>query len=248
MTTITITQKFNNGLRLMCLDAVNHAVSKLSQKYGFDNDEAVRHLNLGDLSIVCSGSPEGEKNPGLTSNKLLHMASHKDFISPKSQIDFYIENNVSIEIIRYVSLPGKTFGEKYMELLAKEYFNLGNRTSSTHDHTKLNKTIEQKSARYHANGSDWKWQHIEMSHGWDYLLLCGLDFNDIKFYIASRKIVETLIDEGIIVGQGKKIDGVAQPQQAYWFSRSDFQKKNKVFNNYFEAVMDEKSLVKYINA
>jgi hypothetical protein len=112
---------------------------------------------------------------------------------------------------------------------------------------KKNKSIEQKSARYHANGGDWKWQHIEMTHEWDYLMLCGLDFQDIKFYIASRKVVEILIDEGIIVGQGKKKDGIAQPQQAYWFSRSDFQKKNKNFSDYFVKIVDEKSLVNYLN-
>ena len=44
---------------------------------------------------------------------------------------------------------------------------------------------------------------------WDHLLLCGLDFRDIKFYIASRKS-ENLIKKGIITGQGKKKDGVAQ--------------------------------------
>ena len=39
--------------------------------------------------------------------------------------------------------------------------------------------------------------------------LCGLDFRDIKFYIASRNTVENLIKKGIITGQGKKKDGVA---------------------------------------
>ena len=134
-----------------------------------------------------------------------------------------------------------------MEKLAKEYFKLDCRTSTTHDHVKLDKTIEQKSARYHANGSDWKWQHIEMLHKWDYLLLCGLDFKEIKFYICSRKVVKNLINEDIIVGQGRKINGVAQPQQAYWFSRSDFVKKNKLFSNYFIEIKNEMSLIKYLN-
>ena len=86
----------------------------------------------------------------------------------------------------------------------KEYFNLETRSDSGHDHVKNGNTLEQKSARWHGNGNDWKWQHIEMTHHWDYLLLCGLDFNNIKYYIASRKIVEDLIKNGIITGQGKK--------------------------------------------
>ena len=187
------------------------------------------------------------KDEGLTCGKLSKLHVHKHFKPPKSQLDYYLENDSAKEIIQYVNLQGKTFGEKYMEQIAKEYFNMNARTSSTHDHIKLNKTIEQKSARYHANGGDWKWQHIEMKHEWDYLLLCGLDFKDVKFHIASRKVVEVLIEQGIIVGQGKKVNNVAQPQQAYWFSKSDFKKHDKNFNCYFEEVIDEASLISYLN-
>lgn len=204
---------------------------------------------MNDKYLKCQAVIRGwliRKNHGLTSNKLIHIKTHREFKPPKSQLDYYLENNVSKEILPYVTLQGKTFGEKYMEQIAKEYFNLEDRTSSTHDHIKLTKRIEQKSARYHANGGDWKWQHIEMTHEWDYLLLCGLDFREIKFYISSRKIVEKLIDEYIIVGQGKKKDGIAQPQQAYWFSRSDFVKKNKNFLDYFVEIKNERELVKYI--
>ena len=90
-----------------------------------------------------------------------------------------------------------------MERIAKEHFKLEDRTDSGL-HVKLTKMIEQKSAKY-ANGDDWKWQHIEMSHSWDYLLLCGLDFKEIKFYIAPRKTVEDLIKDNIITGKVKKL-------------------------------------------
>ena len=63
-----------------------------------------------------------------------------------------------------------------MEKIAKEYFNLKDRTSFTHDHIKCDKKIEQKSARYHANGSDWKWQHIEMTHAWENLASLRIRF------------------------------------------------------------------------
>lgn len=184
---------------------------------------------------------------GLTSHTILSLNTHKNFEPPKTQLEFYMENNASLQILPYVNLQGKTFGEKYMEQIAKEHFCLDPRNSSTHDHVKYGKTIEQKSARYHANGNDWKWQHIEMTHEWDYLLLTGLDFKEIKFYIASRNVVETLITEGIITGQGKKKDGIAQPQQAYWFSRSDFAKKNKNFEDYFTKIPNQRSLIRYLN-
>jgi hypothetical protein len=189
-----------------------------------------------------------KKKQGLTPTNLLKLKCHNEFILPNSQIDFYIKKKASPEILKYVGLQGKTFGEKYMEGLANEYFKFKKRSSSEHDHIKYNKTIEQKSARYHANGNDWKWQHIEMSHKWDYLLVCGLDFNEIKFYIASRKVVESLITDGIITGQGKKKDGIAQPQQAYWFSRSDFVKNKKIFTDYFVRITSEDDIIKYLNS
>jgi hypothetical protein len=186
-------------------------------------------------------------NQGVTACQLMHMDCHKNFVPPKSQVDYYKENNASDELIRYVILQGKSFGEKYMEQIAKSYFNLDKRTSSTHDHTKLSKTIEQKSARYHANGDDWKWQHLEMDHEWEYLLLCGLDFRCIKFYIATRSSVEELITNGVITGQGKKRYGIAQPQQAYWFSRTDFLKHNKNFTDYFTEIKNDRSLIRYLD-
>ena len=182
-------------------------------------------------------------NKGVTSSNLLNLNCHKNFITPKSQYDYYLENNASEQILKYVSLQGKTFGEKYMEPLAAEWFSLDARTDSGHDHNKLNRRLEQKSARYHANGNDWKWQHIEMNHQWEYLLLCGLDFKEIKFYIGSRTIGDRLIDDKIIEGQGKR----GSPQQGYWFTRCIFKTKNKDFNNYFKEVKNEKQLIRYLN-
>ena len=164
----------------------------------------------------------------------------------KTQLDYYKENKSSQDILYYVDTPGKSFGEKYMENVAREYFRLEKKKDTTHDHVKLSKTIEQKSARYHANGTDWKWQHIEMKHPFDHLLLCGLDFHSIRFFIAPRENVEKLIELKIITGQGKKINGSAEPQQGYWFSRNDFQKKNVSFDDYFQEIMNEKDLVYYL--
>tara|TARA_B100000886_G_scaffold123723_1_gene83376 strand:+ start:1382 stop:2005 length:624 start_codon:yes stop_codon:yes gene_type:complete len=184
---------------------------------------------------------------GLNINKLSKLTSDINFKMPPSQYDYYKKNNAPNSILKYVILPGKTFGEKYMERIAKEYFNFEKRENSSHDHIKNGKKIEQKSARFHSNGDDWKWQHIEMKHEWDYLLLAGLDFTSIRFYIASRKIVEELINCNIITGQGKKNDkGIAEAQQAYWFSRSDFSKNNKKFRDYFVPVHNESELISKI--
>lgn len=196
---------------------------------------------------VIRGYLYRQKQP-LTSLKLKKLLCHKKNVNEKkkTQLDYYIENNASKDILYYVDIPGKSFGEKYMEPIAREHFKLEKRRDTTHDHIKLSKTIEQKSARYHANGGDWKWQHIEMKHNFDYLLLCGLDFNSIRFFITFRKNVEKLIQLEVITGQGKKINGSADPQQGYWFSRSDFKKKSLHFHDYFQEITNEKKLVFYL--
>lgn len=181
--------------------------------------------------------------------KLLKLSEiHNSFKASKSQEEYYRENGSSEDILQYVRIPGKAFGEKWCEKLCKEHFKLDNRLSSGHDHCKLNKKIEQKSARYGGNGAEWKWQHIEMKHEWDYIILCGLEFLGFRFYIASRKIIEDLINKKVITGQGAKDEkGVAQAQQAYWFMKSNFKKKTLQFNNYFTEINDEKSLTNYIH-
>ena len=52
---------------------------------------------------------------GLTSYKLSQLQSYKEYNLSRSQLEYYTQNNASPEIMRYVSLQGKTFGEKCME-------------------------------------------------------------------------------------------------------------------------------------
>ena len=186
---------------------------------------------------------------GLTHEIIEHMTIYQTFVSTKgpTQLDHYMQHHSPESILFFVNCPGKTFGEKYMEQLARVHFQFDPRIDSGHDHTKLTKKIEQKSARYHANGGDFKWQHIEIKHDFDYLLLTGLDYTMIRNYIASRQIVEELIQIGIIQGQGKKnSEGIAEAQQGYWFSRSDFANNNMNFEDYFTEIFCEQDMIQYI--
>ena len=62
-------------------------------------------------------------------------------------------------------------------------------------------------------------------------------------------MVERLIQEGVITGQGKiHKNGIANPQQAYWFEISNFAKQQKNFTDYFTELTDEQSLIDYIQA
>ena len=86
-----------------------------------------------------------------------------------------------------------------------------------------------------------------MNHNWDYLLICGLEFNGFRFYIASRKIIEFLIINGVVTGQGKKNNmGIAVPQEGYWFTKSNFAKKGLIFDQYFTEIYNERNLITYI--
>ena len=63
--TIMMPNTIDASIRGMCEDAVTQAVTQLGERHGFDVDDALRDLNLGDLKIVRKRgpSPTGEKKP-----------------------------------------------------------------------------------------------------------------------------------------------------------------------------------------
>ena len=181
---------------------------------------------------------------GLCIQRLKQLKYDQAFVASATQEDYYRSKGAPEEILKYVRLTGKRFGEKDMESIAREFFNLEKRVESGHDHTKNGKKIEQKSSRYGANGASFKWQHIEMKHQWDILLLCGLDFHSIKFWTVNRKNVESLIQQKYITGQGAKdASGNAQPQQAYWFSKSNI--PIDIWNKNFIEIQSEQDLIDF---
>ena len=175
-------------------------------------------------------------------NVLLGLRTHRVYVKPRSQVDHYLENKTDPELMKYVELSNGAFGSR-MESLVQDWFGWDSRTDSGHDHRMNGKTIEQKSSRFTAKGGEWMWQHIELKHPWDYLLICGLNFNSINFYICSRDKIEELVRLGVITGQGKKDgEGVSSAQQAYWFSQSNFQKRGIQFSEYFKEITSPSDL------
>ena len=172
----------------------------------------------------------------------------KNYERKNTQEDFYRMHGAEPEIVDYAGENNKVFGAS-SEKISREWFKMDKPTSSCHDHTKCGKTVEQKSMRLGAKGNEGKWQHIEIKHEWDYLLLCSLKINGFDFHITSRSNVETLIKEGVITGQGKQNEnGVAEAQQGLWFEKKDFEKKGKLFTDYFKGLTDEGSLIDYIQS
>ena len=64
--TIMMPNTFELSIKSMMEDAVTQAVASLAEKHGFDQEEALRDLNLGDLKLVRKRgpSPKGEKVKG----------------------------------------------------------------------------------------------------------------------------------------------------------------------------------------
>jgi hypothetical protein len=69
--TIMMPNAIEGAIKNMCEDAVTQAVTSLAEKHGFDCEEALRELNLGDLKLVrkrgpspVEKSPRGKKSGG----------------------------------------------------------------------------------------------------------------------------------------------------------------------------------------
>jgi hypothetical protein len=77
--------------------------------------------------------------------------------------------------------------------------------------------IEQKSSG-HWGEDDYKWQHVEYKHKWNMLLLCGIDYTNVKFWVMDRKTFSHLISEKKITNQGNKL---GESSEGMWFNYSD---------------------------
>ena len=77
--------------------------------------------------------------------------------------------------------------------------------------------IEQKSSG-HWGEDDYKWQHVEYKHKWNMLLLCGIDYTNVKFWVMDRKTFSPVIFEKKITNQGNKL---GESSEGMWFNYSD---------------------------
>lgn len=77
--------------------------------------------------------------------------------------------------------------------------------------------VEQKSSG-HWGEDDYKWQHVELKHKWNMLLLCGIDYTSVKFWGMDRKTFTRLISEQKITNQGNK---AGESSEGMWFNYSD---------------------------
>ena len=90
---------------------------------------------------------------------------------------------------------------------------LGRRTGTQHDATLHGKKIEIKSARcWDEDGTECKWQHLELGHDYDYVLMVFLGYDRIQVGVISKEtLMGPLREASIVTPQGK---------QGFWTMRS----------------------------
>ena len=142
-----------------------------------------------------------------------------------TQLQRYEQRKAPEGIKRFIAIGGGPKMGVIMEQYARFRFPLLQKRSkgdgqTGYDHLiKLNKDVyvEQKSSG-HWGEDDYKWQHVEERHKWTMLLLCGIDYTDVKFWAMDRKTFMRLISDGKITNQGNKTE---ESSEGRWFNYSD---------------------------
>ena len=130
--------------------------------------------------------------------------------------------------------------EKYAKYNFKELKKKEGKNQTGYDHIiKTNNKIirvEQKSSG-HWGDDDYKWQHIEEKHNWDILILCGIDYKNIKFWAMNRKTFTKLISENKITNQGNKNGNSLEGR---WFDYS-------AVKDFLVEIQDDEQLLQFVN-
>ena len=148
-------------------------------------------------------------------------------LSKCTQFERYEKRNSPEEIKKIIAIGGGPKMGTILEQFARFNFkdlckrNKGGKTETGYDHLiKIDNSsifIEQKSSG-HWGEEDYKWQHVEVNHKWHMLLLCGIDYTDIKFWGMTKAMFKKLISEKKITNQGNK---AGDSSEGMWFNYSD---------------------------
>jgi hypothetical protein len=150
--------------------------------------------------------------------------------SKLSQLQRYEQHNAPDVIKKFIAIGGGPRMGTTLEQYARFHFPLLQKRDKGKQETGYDQLIlppintrkiyvEQKSSG-HWGESDYKWQHVEEKHKWDMLLLCGIDYTDIKFWGMNRQTFAQLIADQKITNQGSK---GAESSEGMWFNYTDVQ-------------------------
>lgn len=148
--------------------------------------------------------------------------------SKPTQLQRYEQNDSPECVRKFIAIGGGPRMGVTLEEFARFKFDIlktrggGENTGFDHTFTVGDKTafVEQKSSGYWRNNKkdDFKWQHIEIDHKWNMLLLCGIEYQDVKFWAMNRKTFDTLVATNKITNQGNK---KKQSSEGHWVWYSD---------------------------
>jgi hypothetical protein len=127
----------------------------------------------------------------------------------ETQRERYQRLRASPEIQRIIDIGGGPGMGTRCEDIARYWFSplLQKRESTGHDH-RINigdsiKKLEQKSSGLWDSQEDsFKWQHIEVDHNWDGLLLAGIYPTYIRYWGLTKLQFKRLLQEGKVTNQG----------------------------------------------
>lgn len=157
-------------------------------------------------------------------NAFWNSLSHK---RKSTQLERYEKKNAPECIKRFIAIGGGPKMGTTLEEYARFHFKTLHKRSKGKDQTGYDHIlkasrdiyIEQKSSG-HWGEDDYKWQHVEAKHKWDILLLCGIDYDRVRFWTMSRKTFNRLVSEKKITNQGNK---AGDSSEGVWFNYSDVQ-------------------------
>jgi hypothetical protein len=125
-------------------------------------------------------------------------------VKKTTQLELYVKRGSSPEILALVSMANKVFGTE-MENILTELFQLSPRLSSQHDGIRHQKKIEIKSARWHANGEDCNWQHLEPEYDYEFVLFTLVDYTGLKAWIIKKDLLMgELRANNVVLKQGQQ--------------------------------------------
>lgn len=146
-----------------------------------------------------------------------------------SQLERYESAGSPEEILKFIRLGGGpamgTTLEKYGRFVLTSLTprSRGGASETGYDHLlplagRSPLFVEQKSSGlWSALGSpdDYKWQHVEPDHKWNFLLLCGIGYKEVNFWVMDRPTYDALRGLGKITNQGNK---AGDSSEGTWFS------------------------------
>lgn len=187
--------------------------------------EVIKGATGKRVKLVIEGDEDPLPEPTSASKSKYDSFWEKNSGGKPSQIERYEKHNSPIGIQRFIRIGGGPKMGVTLEKFAREEFSslhkrdAGKNTGYDHKISLPSKEIyiEQKSSG-HWGESDYKWQHVEDKHKWDILLLCGIDYEEIKFWVMNRAVFNKLIEEKKITNQG---NNTGESSEGRWFNYSD---------------------------